>query len=167
MTPCYEHVKLWFTPLRLERFWSKVDKRPDGCWFWTGSLTDTGHGRYDFDGETVRVHRLTWIMARERDLPEFLTHNDRGLPLPEPVPLVIRHFMCDNKPCCNAAHLIGGSQGENVMDIRMVHKLYDAAIEQEARASYRENPYTGHFSEADRYSVPSTIRAGETEPSGW
>jgi hypothetical protein len=86
-------------------------------------------------------------MARECDLPEFLTHNDRGLPLREPVPLVIRHFMCDNKPCCNVAHLIGGAQGENVYDIWHIHRPYAAAKEQSAVESYRENPYTGYFSE--------------------
>jgi hypothetical protein len=147
MTPCYEHVKLWFTPVRLARFLRRVDKREGGCWLWTGSLSQSGHGLYDFDGGIVRVHRLMWIMARERDLPEFLTHNDLGLPLPKPVELVIRHLMCDHAACCNPAHLVGGAQGENVRDIWLVHKLYDAAIEEEARASYRENPYTGHFSE--------------------
>ena len=56
MTPTYELAKMWFTPIRESRFWGKVDKRPNGCWLWTGSLTDSGHGRYDFDGDTVRMH---------------------------------------------------------------------------------------------------------------
>src|ERR1700686_5247571 len=105
MTPTYEQVKLWFNPVRLMRFWAKVNKRPDGCWIWTGALTDTGHGRHDFDGDTVRVHRLTWVMERQRDIPEML--GDK--------PFVVRHLMCDNEPCCNPAHLVGGTQGENVM----------------------------------------------------
>ena len=58
VTPTYEQTKLWFNPVRLMRFWAKVNKRADGCWIWTGALTDTGHGRYNFDGDTVRVHRL-------------------------------------------------------------------------------------------------------------
>jgi len=131
MTPTYEHCKLWFNPVRLLKFWRKVDKRADGCWIWTGSLTDSGHGRYDFDGDSVRVHRLTWVMARERDIPDDM---------------VIRHLMCENKPCCNPSHLVGGSYGENNQD-RVLHATYDEATELEARAEYREHPYIGYFSE--------------------
>lgn len=145
MTPTYELLKLWFTPVRAARFWRKVDKQADGCWMWTGALTDTGHGRIRFEGEDVRVHRLTWVLARERDLPDFLTHNDHGLLLPEPKALVIRHFMCDNKPCCNPAHLVGGSQGENVRDIWFIHKAQRDAQELEAREAYRERPFAGYF----------------------
>ena len=134
MTPTCELVKLWFTPARALRFWRKVDKRDDGCWIWTGSLTDTGHGRYDFAGESVRVHRLTWVMARQQDIPDWMK---------------IRHLMCDTKPCCNPAHLVGGTQGENVHDIWLVHKPYDEAMEQEAIATYLERPYIGYFNEGD------------------
>jgi hypothetical protein len=136
MTPTFEMLKLWFTPVRETRFWRKVDKRSDGCWLWTGSLTDSGHGRYDFDGETVRVHRLTWILARQRDIPDWM---------------VIRHFMCHNERCCNPAHLVGGTQGENVRDIWLVHKPYDDFMEQEAIAAYMECPYIGGLS--DRANV--------------
>ncbi len=133
MTPTYEEVKLWLTPERDTRFWRKVDKRPDGCWVWKGSLTDSGHGQCNFDGGSVRVHRLTWILARERDIPDWL---------------VVRHLMCDRKPCCNPAHLVGGTQGENVQDIWLVHKPYDESKEQEARAEYLNHPFIGYFSEA-------------------
>jgi hypothetical protein len=133
MTPTYEQAKLWFNPLRAARFWGRVDKREDGCWIWTGALTDSGHGRYDFDGDIVRVHRITWMLARQRDIPDAL---------------VIRHLLCDNKPCCNPAHLVGGTQGENVMDMWLIHKPYDEAMEREAIGAYLLQPFTGHFSEA-------------------
>jgi hypothetical protein len=132
MTPTYEQAKQWFTPLRELRFWRKVDKTPEGCWLWRGALTDTGHGACDFDGDSVRVHRLTWILARQRDIPEGL---------------VIRHLMCDNKPCCNPAHVVGGTQGENVNDIWLIHRPYDVAKEQEVIAEYLKHPYVGYFSD--------------------
>lgn len=147
MTPTYEMLKLWFTPARAARFWAKVDKQPGpfGCWLWTGALSDTGHGTVFFEGSLVRFHRLMWVLARERDCPEFLTHNDHGVPLLEPLPLVVRHFMCDNKPCGNPAHLVGGSQGENVHDIIWLHKAYREDQDRMELAAYRENPYAAHF----------------------
>ena len=140
MTPTYEYLKLWFTPAREARFWRKVDKRADGCWVWTGSLTESGHGRYDIDGAVTRVHRLTWILARERDIPEMVIWKG------ELKPLVIRHLMCDNEACCNPAHLVGGAQGENVADIWLLHKRFDEAMEQEAIAAYQVTPFVGYFS---------------------
>ena len=136
---------MWFTPARAARFWSKVDKRADGCWLWTGTLSDTGHGIVYFEGHLVRFHRLTWMLARERDIPEFLTHNDHGLPYTEPQPLVIRHFGCDNKPCGNPAHLVGGTRGENVYDTIWLHRVYREDQERLARAAYRERPFAGYF----------------------
>jgi len=139
MTPTYEYLKLWFTPVRLVRFWSKVNKRPDGCWEWTGAQTEDGHGRYDIDGAVTRVHRVTWILARERDIPEMVMWKG------ELKPFVVRHCLCDNALCCNPAHLVGGSQGENVYDMWFLHKPYDVAMEGEAIARYKRAPYVGHF----------------------
>lgn len=134
MTPTYEETKLWFTPARAARFWRKVNKQANGCWVWTGALTDTGHGRYDFNGNTVRVHRLMWVMARQRDLPDEL---------------VIRHLMCDHTPaCCNPAHLVGGTPRENVLDMWQLHRPFDEAQEQEAIAKYMKHPFVGYFNEA-------------------
>jgi hypothetical protein len=133
MTPTYEQVKLWFTPERAAKFWSLVNiLHPRGCWIWTGALTDTGHGQTWMQGGTVRVHRLTWILARQADIPDWM---------------VIRHFMCNQRTCCNPAHLVGGTQGENVQDIWYVHKAYDLAQEMEARSEYRQHPYVGYFSD--------------------
>ncbi len=130
MTPTYEQAREWFTPLRLLRFERKIEKCADGCWLWRGALTETGHGQYDFGGGVTRVHRLTWILARQRDIPDGM---------------VIRHLMCDNKPCCNPAHLVGGTQGENVRDIWLVHRPYDVDKEQREIAEYLKNPYVGYF----------------------
>lgn len=43
-------------------FFSRVDKRPDGCWLWTGALA-RGYGSM-FDGQTARpAHRVSWELA--------------------------------------------------------------------------------------------------------
>jgi hypothetical protein len=139
MTPTYEYLKLWLTPTRLARFWRRVEKRADGCWIWTGAITDSEHGRYDVDGDMQRVHRLTWILARERDIPETIMWKG------EQKPTVIRHLLCDNKPCCNPAHSVAGAQGENVADIWLLHKPYDAAMEWETIEAYKLTPYVGYF----------------------
>ncbi len=154
MTPTYEHARVWFTPLREMRFWRRVDKRQDGCWIWTGALTDSGHGRYDFDGEVVRVHRLTWVLARQSDLSDDL---------------VIRHFMCDNRPCCNPSHLVGGSQGENVRDLWLIHKPYADWKEQEARAEYLKHPFVGGLSDGwNNFPTPvSEEGAGASVGIAW
>lgn len=130
MTPTYEEAVLWLTDDRAERFWRMVQPQLDGCWLWKGALTDTGHGQYRMYDGVVRVHRLTWILARQRDIP---------------ADLVIRHFLCDNKPCCNPGHLVGGSQGENVRDIWLIHKAYRDDLEHRTRLEYLKNPYVGYF----------------------
>jgi hypothetical protein len=146
MTPTFEESGLWFTPERLARFWQHVDKRPNGCWFWKGALTDTGHGQYRMMGGVTRVHRLTWIMARLADIPDWM---------------VIRHFMCDNKPCCNPSHLLGGTQGENVQDIWLIHAAYRRDVEMRARERYRNHPYVGGVHDA-LFVIPPACEAGQS-----
>jgi len=113
MTPTWDLLKLWWTPRRAARFWARVNKEsgPYGCWIWTGSLSDTGHGQIWMCGGLARVHRITWMLERERDIPDCM---------------VIRHLLCNNKPCCNPAHLVGGTQGENCFDTVFIHGLYNA-----------------------------------------
>lgn len=78
-----------------ERFWSKVDRRgPEECWPWKYGKDASGYGMIRVDGRTLKAHR-------------FVAGN--------PVGGVVRHT-CDNPPCCNPAHLLIGTQQENVRD---------------------------------------------------
>lgn len=84
-----------------KRFWSKVAKRgPDECWLWTASFGSTGYGQFEIDGKPRKAHRVAYM----------LIHGDI------PSSVKVRHS-CDNPPCCNPAHLIAGTQADNVKDM--------------------------------------------------
>lgn len=84
----------------LERFMSKVDKRDDGCWLWTGCKAQ-GYGLFHFEGKKCLAHRLMYLHC----FGEFT----KGL--------VICHT-CKNK-CVNPEHLEEDTQSKNVGDDRV------------------------------------------------
>jgi hypothetical protein len=159
MTPTYAQALAWFTPTREARFWRNIEKTADGCWLWRGAKKESGHGQIDFDGHSVRVHRLTWLLARQQDLPEFIPDNHG-----EYKPFVVRHLMCDHKNCCNPSHCVGGTQTENLEDNVMIHLAYKLDTERRAREEYSKHPYIGYFS--DRWSFPIPPVA-ETSDRQW
>ncbi len=80
-----------------ERFWNKIDRRgARECWPWLGCTNNQGYGRA---GKRGYAHRLAYELSYG-DLPPRV---------------VIRHA-CDNPLCCNPAHLLAGSQSENMRD---------------------------------------------------
>jgi hypothetical protein len=90
----------------VSRFWSKVDIRgQDDCWPWLGAAGSSGHGRFKVAGKLYSPHRISYSLANGaiENVDEF--HGT-----------VIRH-KCDNPPCCNPAHLIDGTQMDNVIDM--------------------------------------------------
>lgn len=89
------------------RFWKKVDKSggPGACWLWLASCQYGGHGQFQANrmGEPKRV-----VQAHRWAFEEL------NGPIPEG--MVVRHA-CDNPPCVNPAHLLLGSQVDNVADM--------------------------------------------------
>ena len=82
----------------LERFMKFVDKRDDGCWYWTGGEDKDGYGRFYFQGKTRYAHRLIyWHCYGE------LTKG-----------LVVCHT-CRNK-CVNPEHLEEDTKSKNQLD---------------------------------------------------
>ena len=86
----------------MKRFWDKVDKpTPLGCWVWTGCRHEFGYGRFGLNGETVYAHRLAYELT------------NGSIPKGQ----YVRH-MCDTPACCNPAHLVLGTQAENLKDMQ-------------------------------------------------
>lgn len=87
-----------------QRFWSKVDRSggPDACWPWVRARNADGYGRVGVApaGTVELAHRVSWAIAHPG----------------ETVPRVVRHT-CDNPPCVNPAHLLGGTHKDNTDDM--------------------------------------------------
>lgn len=81
-----------------QRFQARIDKRPDGCWHWTGSLGSDGYGRLSVDGKNLLAHRLSY---------EFSVG-------PIPDGLVIDH-LCRNRACVNPGHLEPVTHQTNIL----------------------------------------------------
>ena len=101
------------------RFWSKVEKRSGAeCWPWLASKAHFGHGQFKVGGKhgsCVHAHRVAWE----------LTFGDI------PAGAVVRH-RCDNPPCVNPAHLVIGTQDDNIND--RVRRGRSAAGDKHGRA---------------------------------
>lgn len=74
--------------------------QPNGCRLWTLGVNDDGYGVCNLKGKRYYAHRLSYEQANGPLL--------KGE--------VVRHT-CDNPACINPAHLVKGSQKENVSDM--------------------------------------------------
>lgn len=91
----------------MKRFWELVDRRGDDeCWEWKGGIDPptSGHAKgYGYFAGFARLkvgaHRFAYELAVGKIPPNR----------------VIRHT-CDNPPCCNPAHLVVGTQADNMGD---------------------------------------------------
>ena len=86
----------------IERFNSAVDRSggPLACWPWTKGRNLDGYGQIRVRGVQTGAHRLAFVLARGSIAGG----------------MSVLHT-CDNRRCCNPAHLYAGTHRDNMIDM--------------------------------------------------
>ncbi len=84
------------------RFFEKVYvPEGDSCHEWTGAFSDSGYGAFRVGGKKVPAHVFAWT----------LKHG------PVPPGFIVRHKVCDYRPCVRDEHLLLGTHQDNMRDM--------------------------------------------------
>jgi hypothetical protein len=126
------------------RFWGKVDRSagPEACWPWLSAITRGGYGLFTIStGHQIYAHRMAYQLTTG----------------PIQHPLIATHE-CDNRVCCNPAHIVPGTPRKNAFDfmkrnknLRRKHFLPAQVID------IRSSEETVTFLSEKYGCVPSTI----------
>lgn len=128
------------------RFWGRVDDSggPDACWPWQGGRY--GEDRYGAiaadlgDGRKVHgTHRVAFLLT--------------GGVLTNEKPHVLHS--CDNKICCNPAHLSAGNHSENIQ------QAHDRGLIRCSPRKGRSSQFA-KLSESDVRAIRSRLSQGES-----
>lgn len=125
----------------------------DGCWLWQAGKFANGYGMFNLgryaNGKqhTVQAHRVAYVLATG-DIPQGK---------------VVRHS-CDVPACVNPAHLLLGTQADNVNDAAAqghysVPKKYPLKLSDAQVIEIRTSPETGR-SLAKRFDVSTATISG-------
>jgi hypothetical protein len=87
------------TEQEVQRFWTKVEKRPSGCWMWLGAVDRDGYGFFRAARRQQKAHRVSYQIATGQQAGDlFVCHT------------------CDTPGCVNPGHLFLGTNDDNVRD---------------------------------------------------
>ena len=84
--------------LFIERFLTKIEIAPNGCWIWTGALNNGGYGVITKTGSRVGTHQISYELYKGA-IPEGCE---------------IDH-LCRNPSCANPDHLEAVTHRENLL----------------------------------------------------
>ncbi len=101
MTHSRTPVALVATATLAERLLAGAERKPTGCFEWSGSRDIHGYGWIHFDGRTVKTHRASYAA--------FVAPVEAGQ--------TICH-RCDNPPCMEPTHLFVGTHLDNMRDMK-------------------------------------------------
>lgn len=97
------------------RIMAQIEIQPNGCWWWTGLLSDQGYARIRINRRTVKVHRVLYEIVKGA-IPDGLDldhecHDPRTC---------LGGITCLHRRCINPDHLAPASRSVNVSKSRIV-----------------------------------------------
>ena len=109
----------------------------EGCWGWTGHVTEKGYARFKCDGIHTFGSIFSWMLFKG-DIPynHFVCHK------------------CDNPICCNPEHLFIGKPAKNSEDMK-----------QKKRQAMGKNNGMSKLSEEDVRNIKKRLKEGQTSYS--
>lgn len=136
------------TEQQIGNFWKKVAKKgADECWEWTGSIQSNGYGQFGNNNKSPMLpHRVAFTLMSG----------------PIPHGICVLH-KCDNRKCCNPAHLFLGTHQDNSNDC--IAKGRISRGEKQSRA-VRENCRRGEDRPESKLTAEQVLEIRRIHASG-